>query len=96
MENSIRDAQICRLYLEGLTSTEIGDHFQLSRERIRQVLEKGGVTRVYRRSVQTDRHAFVGVDVPKRVKDAMREEAAKRGVTLSQLALEAFDKYVAA
>jgi hypothetical protein len=43
LDLSPRNAEIIRLYNEGDTLRSISDHFELSRERVRQVLEGAGI-----------------------------------------------------
>lgn len=43
--NLEREAVICTLYQEGKTLQEVGDVFGLTRERIRQILRRAGISK---------------------------------------------------
>jgi len=78
-----RNQEIIRLYVNGLTLQECGEHFKLSHERVRQILRKAGVWQRDRKL--TDRDVFLGVNLTEQEKNGVRDEAARRGVSMSVL-----------
>jgi len=87
MTNTERNESICHLYKEGgLTLGQLGQRFHLSRERIRQIVKRAGLTKEDRTSaVITSTDEFLGVNIPKEIKLALRKEAQKRGVSMSSV-----------
>lgn len=86
-----RDADICRRYLTGETLQSIGDSYGLSRQRIEQIIQQAGI---WRQSAikPSERDEFVGIVVPKPLKDALQDEAETRNTSMSQVIIEAFTK----
>ena len=78
-----RNKAICDYYLDAHTITECGRKFGLRRQRVQQILKSGGVWKPHEKS---DRSEFVGINVSAEVKDALKQKAKKRGVSLSRLA----------
>ena len=79
-----RDQELIRLYVNGMTLHECSQHFKRSHERIRQILRKAGVWRG-RESKLTERDVFLGVNLTEQEKNGVREEAARRGISMSVL-----------
>lgn len=88
MDHKERDEVICKSYVAGLTLQGIADQHGLTRARIQQILRGAGLKRDDRRSNKLDRDIFLGVNIPEGVKEALREEAARRGVSMSALTSE--------
>lgn len=78
-----RNDEICRLYIEGASIYDIGPQFKLSHERVRQILRQRGILREDR--ALSDRDEFLGVNISEQDKDALRAEAARRGLSMSAL-----------
>lgn len=83
---SERNAEIVRLYSSGQKPSVIGKLFSLTNERVRQILRKAEV-KLQRRGnpVRSDRTIFLGVEVTDEVKEALRVEAKRRGLSMSSL-----------
>lgn len=82
--NQERDALICKEYNDGMTVQLLALQTGLSAERVRQVLRKAGVYNP-QRQVTTDREKFLGVNISEPVKVALRQEAERRGLSMSSL-----------
>ncbi len=81
-----RDKEICRLYsVENLTHEDIGDRYNLKRQRIQQILKQNGLDRTARTPIRSERDAYVGLNVTEEVKEALKAEAIKRGISVSQI-----------
>lgn len=81
-----RNTSICHLYKEGgLTLGQLGQRFHLSRERIRQIVKRAGLTKDDRTAAVSIADEFLGVNIPKDVKLALRKEAHKRGLSMSSV-----------
>lgn len=91
-ESVDREKEICELYRAGASLRDIGYHMRISHETVRKILRSHGISKEDRLVNRSERQAFVGVDLPKLWKHALRTEAAKRGVTMSALVTEAFDR----
>lgn len=82
--NAERDTEICRLYRdEHLTLEQCGKRFELSRSRIKQILKENGVQPNPRQA--SGRDEFLGVSVTEEDKVALRDEALRRGSSMSKL-----------
>lgn len=88
--NTDRNALIIDLYVtQGKTQQEISVQMSLSRARVSQILAEAGVTKKDSpRQLQTDRDAFLGVNLAKDVKTAFKQEAKRRQISMSELASE--------
>lgn len=80
-----RDCDMCNMFRDGIVLEEIGNKYNITRERVRQILRRHGLTRF-------DGGQHVITLQKKQKQDALRKErrtkrAAKYGVTL-----EVFDK----
>lgn len=77
-----RNAAICAHYETGKTLAATSKHFRLSRQRVLQILKESGVWRPY---VKSNRTQFLGVNVSEDEKQALQEEAMRRGMSMSSL-----------
>jgi hypothetical protein len=80
-----RDAEICALYLTGASLAECGKKYGLKRQRIKQIVQKAGVWREYVRPPTNGRDEFLGVNISEEDKLALRDEAKRRGISMSAL-----------
>lgn len=85
-----RDADICQRYERGEQPSAICKLFQITPERVRQIVRLSGRTMrpVGTPRVRSDRTMFLGVEVSKVVKTALRKEAQRRGISMSLLTAE--------
>jgi len=86
MNKTERNAELIRRYLANEPIEELSSSFRLTRGRIYQILNKAGVSRD--RQAPDGRDQFLGVNLAEPVKDALRAEAQRRGVTMSSLSSE--------
>lgn len=87
-----RNDEICSLYTEqGKTIYVLSSQFKISHERVRQILRKRGVLRKDRQQQTTSRDKFVGVEVTETAKQALRDESAKSGESMSELGAKGID-----
>lgn len=89
-----RDKAICKLYVSGKTLKECGLAHGITHERVRQILRKAGIYRNLRPVplglkdgvVESDvRDEFLGVNLSETDKAGLREEAERRGLSMSSL-----------
>ena len=95
-----RDADICRLYkgndkTPGCTLEQLADRFNLSRERVRQIVKAGGLISSDRFKFDNPKDQFLGLNVTTKVKIALKQEASKRGISVSSLSTPALKKMLA-
>lgn len=94
--NEQRDKEIVACYIGGKTLEQCGQEFKITRERVRQILRKHGILKHARVKpkvglddggvVKTDgRDEFLGVNISEGDKQALREEAERRGLSMSRL-----------
>lgn len=83
--NEKRDSEICRMFKEGAAVEKIAERFSLSRERVYRIVKRENLTRSLPKS---DRDEFLGINVSESVKTALRDEAHRRGVSVSALSAE--------
>lgn len=83
-----RNAEICAYYADGHKLSECASRFKLGRQRVLQILQAAGAWKPY---VRTDRDQFLGVTVTKPTKDALFEEAERKGVSVSKLTSDILD-----
>ena len=79
--NVERDKRICKLYTEGVTPTELSRQFHLTRSRIIQIIKLSGVPM----QNKIFRDEFLGVNLTESVKRSLKDEAEKRGLSMSNL-----------
>lgn len=82
-----RNLEICQMYLSGASLAECGKKFGLKRQRIKQIVQAAGIWRA-RPKTSDGRDDFLGVNISESDKQALREEAARRGLSMSQLTAE--------
>ena len=80
-KNAERDRQICRLYSEGKTFSELSHRFKITRSRIQQIVKIGGASH----GKLSKRGEFLGVNLTESVKRSLKDEAEKRGLSMSNL-----------
>lgn len=91
-----RNQEMCQCYINGMTLQECGERFHISHERVRQILKQAGVFKNSRAKqqnvglkaglVESDtRDEFLGINISETDKDALRAEAARRGLSMSKL-----------
>lgn len=80
-----RNEVICSRYTSGETLQDIATSLKLSRERVRQILRKHGVFKKDRPVERSDRDEFLGVNISEADKLALKEEASRRGISMSAL-----------
>lgn len=78
-----RNEEICQRYMAGETLKACGDRFGISCMRVKQIVKKAGLWR--KRIDAEPRNEFLGVDLSDVDKQALRQEAARRGVSMSLL-----------
>lgn len=91
MSSVERNAEICKLYQEGLKVAALAKRFRLGRQRIYQIIKAGGVWQPYEREKKT----FLGVSVNPDTKAALKQRAEEEGVSVSELTSDALDAFVA-
>lgn len=89
-----RNARICGYYDEGHSIAACAKHFVLSRQRVQQILKKGGAWRPHEPSGRTE---HLGVTVKEETKTALERKAAEMDppTSVSKLASDALDALVA-
>lgn len=84
MAHDVRNAEICRRYAAGEPMQALVEAYALTAERIYQILRKtGGVRRTG--PPRSGRDEFLGVELTEEAKVALRAEAQKRGLSMSEL-----------
>lgn len=85
-----RDKKICAQFVAGSSLREIATDTELSPEWVRQILRHYGLYKKDR-GVKTkpDRDEFLGVNLTEDVKGALRAEAFRYGVSMSEYASDA-------
>ena len=89
-----RNEEICEMYVAGSTLQECGERFSISRERVRQILNKAGVPKQRRTTEKSDREVFLGVNLTATTKEALKTKAKKRGVSMSRMVSDEIDELV--
>ncbi len=82
--NEERDAEICQMYVAGQLIKEIADAHKLTTQRVLQILRHNQLTRKDRIKKKV-RDEFLGVNLSEPVKKALRKEALRQGISMSQL-----------
>jgi transposase len=86
-----RDRAIVAYYKEGHKLSETSRRFKLGRQLVLRILKQQGAWRPY---VKSNRTTQVGVAVSEGTKQALKELADERGVSMSRLGSEIIDEYV--
>jgi hypothetical protein len=94
LKRAERDLEICRFYLAGRTLEEIGQHFGVKRQRIKQIVKRAGIWRPQAQPESVRDH-FVGVTLSESDKTALRAEAERRGISMSTLTAELIKEMLA-
>lgn len=96
MSNVERDVEICRLYRGGWSINRIAKEKGLSRPRVQQILRSNDVKRSDRpQPPRGDRDEFLGVNISEADKTALRQEAERRGLSMSALTAELIKEMLA-
>lgn len=96
MTELTRNEEICRLYKEGLTIYDLGESFNLSHERVRQIIRKAGIFKGDRKVTLSDRVEFLGVNLTEEAKAKVKRIAEARGISMSELTAGLIDEMIAA
>ena len=88
MTKAERNEEIIRRYKAGDPLEDMCVFFRLTRGRIYQILHMANIP-LARQANDADRDQFLGVNLSEPVKDALRAEALRRGVSMSALSSEA-------
>lgn len=80
--NQERDELICSLYKEGHTQADLATRFEVTEAWIGQILKKSGLTREDR-PTPLKRTKFTGIHLSESVKEALRAEAKREGISMS-------------
>lgn len=79
-----RDQQIVLCYKASNTIDEIAAAFQLTKQRVDQILKANGCTRQDNPKTRNrELYAFIGANVPKDVKEALVKEAKRKKKSIS-------------
>ena len=92
-----RNLEICRRYRAGESAQAIGDSLtpRISRQRVLQILRSRGVTQEDRTTKSDEDGELLGVILSKEDKQAVREEAAERGISMSALTADLIKEMLA-
>lgn len=93
MNKMERDDTIVAQYVEGMQVQNIASRHGLSRIRIHQILRKRDVPR---RIAAPSLEEFLGINLTEPIKDALRVEAHKRGITMTRLSAGALKQMLIA
>ena len=88
-ERADRDAKICQRYTEGANFTQIGEEFNLKRQRIQQIIKHAGLWRP-----RVIRDEFLGIHVDDETKATIRRMAQERGISMSTMTLELLSEMI--
>jgi len=79
-----RDQQIALCYRAGNTITEIADAFQMTKQRVHQILKAAGISKDDNPKTRNQQlYAFIGANVPVDVKEAIEKAARRQHKSLS-------------
>lgn len=87
MTKAERNEELIQRYRAGEPLEDLCTSFKLSRTRIYQILHKANVP-LARQANDVERAQFLGVNLSEPVKDALRAEALRRGISMSALSAE--------
>lgn len=80
-----RNARIETLYVGGMTYADIGAVVGVSKARVAQIVKKMGI---HRPEKTGGKDVFLGVNLPPAVKTALKKEADRRGLPMSDFTRE--------
>ena len=91
-----RNENICADYVSGLTMEQCAEKYGLTKQRVRQILDKHDIGKEFRAKPKEiglkdgvvedeSRDVFLGINVSEADKNALREEAERRGLSMSRL-----------
>ena len=83
-----RDAAICDQYRGGVPAAKIAAGVGLTPGRVHQILQSNGFRGADRPNRHNGRDEFLGLELEGRTKAALRQEAERRGVSLSPLSAD--------
>ena len=86
---NLRNESICKSYQEGSSIQAICKQFDLRRQRVYQILARGGVWKPRRK---TKRTKFLGVSVSEQTKKALQQQAEEQGVSVSRFTSDKLDE----
>lgn len=90
-----RNAELVNRYLAGDSTEELRERFKITRTRIYQILKEAGIPKERQQNAD-DRDQFLGVNLSESVKDALRAEAQRRGLSMSALSSAALREMLVA
>lgn len=91
MQMEERNGEIVAFFKAGNSVRMTASRFKLGRQRVYQILFKAGACEPYSKSARTK---FLGVHVSEDTKDALKEKATEKGVSVSKLASDMLDEAV--
>lgn len=83
-ERQQRNDLICRAYMVGISLAECGRPFGMTRQRVKQIVQEAGLWRTRPRTAN-NRDQYIGVNLSKEDKAALKAEAARLGVSISAM-----------
>jgi len=86
-----RNAAICEAYVNGVSVHALSEEYGISTQRIRQILRRNGVTKRDQFQAPRRHHlgmSQVGITVTDSVKEKLKQEAQRRGMTMSSFGAE--------
>lgn len=89
-----RDEAIVKQYDEGKTMADLATEHGISRMRVRQIVRKAGVYKPYRDVQHMGRDEFLGVNLTKEAKDALRAKAGEAGKSMSEMVSDEVERMV--
>lgn len=87
-EQRLRNENICRRYRAGDPPAAIARDVGLSPGRVIQIVRAAGISRHDRPKPYNGRDEFLGIELEELTKVALRQEAAKRGLSMSKLSAD--------
>ena len=91
MQRDLRDDAIVKYYLEGHRVRDCSSKFRLSRQRVHQILNLRGV---WKPMTKGERIKHLGVTVTPETKDALKELADAKEMSVSQLVSDHLEELI--
>lgn len=91
MDHKQRDADICADHKAGHDVAQLCQKHGLKRQRIYQILKRGGISHARIRSARTK---FLGISISEETKEALKQKATDEGTSVSKLTSDALDALV--